>query len=108
MPDRLTVDDESLLPVQAFFNAVSDESFLHVIDSLVNGAGCVINDCGCLFPGDLDSGDEIFAGVQFFLFEQTVVISNQELAGLIKEVCRRFADRNPAEQGNVARILSRL
>ena len=108
MPDRLMIDDESLFPVQAFFNAVSDESFIRVMDSLTNEVGYSINECDCSFPGDLDPGEEVFQGVRFSLFEQSAVISNQELANYIKEVCRGFVDRNPSEQGNVARVLSRL
>lgn len=108
MPDRLTIDDESLFPVQAFFNAVGDESFIRVMDSLTNGVGYSINECDCSFPGDLDPGEEVFQGVRFSLFEQSVVISTQELARYIKEVCKGFVDRKPTEQDSVARILSRL
>lgn len=36
---RVTIDDDSILPVQAFFNAVSDWSFVLVMDALTNGVG---------------------------------------------------------------------
>ncbi len=108
MPVRLTIDDKLLFPVQAFFNAVDDESFIRVMNSLANGVGYSINECDCSFPGDLDPGEELFQGARFSLFEQSAVISHQELASYIKKVSNGFVDRYPTEQDNVARILSRL
>lgn len=108
MPDRLTIDDDILFPVQAFFNAVSDDSFIRVMDSLTNGVGYSIYECDCSFPGDLDPGEEIFQGVRFSLFEHSVVISNQELSSYIRKVYKGFVDRFPKEQENLARILNRL
>ncbi|MFO0883541.1 MAG: ribonuclease toxin immunity protein CdiI [Pirellulales bacterium] len=107
MPERLRIDDDQLLPVQAFFNAIGDESFVRVIDALISGVGYAINDCDCSFPSDLDPGEEVFHGVRFSLFEQSIVISPQELARYIKTASERFIEQHPAEQENVARILNR-
>ncbi|MGV3607271.1 MAG: ribonuclease toxin immunity protein CdiI [Planctomycetaceae bacterium] len=108
MPERLRIDDDPLLPVQAFFNAIDDESFVRVIDALTSGVGYATNECDCLFPSDLDPGEEIFQGVRFSLFEQSNVISPQELARYIKIVSKGFVEQHPAVQENVARILNRL
>lgn len=108
MPDRLTLDDERLLPVQAFFNAIGEESFVRVIDSLTSGVGYTSNDCDCSFPGDLDPGEKVFQGIRFSLFEQSIVISHEELASYIKIVCQGHVDRHPTEQENIARILNQL
>ena len=108
MPERLRIDDDPLLPVQAFFNAIGDESFVRVIDALTSGVGYAINDCDCSFPSDLDPGEKVFQGVRFSLFEQSIVISPQDLARYIKIVSKGFVEQRPTEQENVARILNRL
>jgi hypothetical protein len=108
MPDRLNLDDNSLFPVQTFFNAIGDASFIRVMNSLTNGVGYSINECDCSFPGDLDPCEETFQGVRFSLFEQSAVISNQELVGYIKKVCKDFVEMYPEEEKKISDILDRL
>ena len=88
MPNRLTLDDESLFPIQAFFDAVGDDSFVRVVDSLTKGVGYSINDCDCSFPDDLEPDEESFEGVRFSLFEQSIVISTEQLGQYIRLVCK--------------------
>ena len=107
MPDRLLIEDESLFPIQTFFNAVSDDSFVGVVDALTSGVGYSINDCHCHFPGDLDPGDEPFDGVQFSLFEQSIVISREELKSYLKLVCDEFVKRFPTERERINGLLAR-
>ena len=95
MPTRLTLSDPKLLPIQAFFNAVGDSSFLRVIDCLTKGIGFSINDVDCSFPGDLDPGDESFDGARFSLFEEHINISIDRLRQYLQTVCKVYVAEHP-------------
>ena len=107
MQTRISLDDSELLPVQAFFNAVSDGSFERVVDCLTKGVGYSINDADCTFPGDLDPGDEPFDGVRFTLFEEQVVISALQLRRYIEFVCADYVNRHPEAEAALTQFLGR-
>lgn len=107
MPTRLTLTDPNLLPIQAFFNAVGDASFLRVIECLTKGVGFSINDVDCSFPGDLDPGDESFDGVRFSLFEQRIVISTDELWHYLEIVCKAYIAGSPKDETILGEYLRR-
>lgn len=84
---RIEIEDERLFPVQAFFNAISDNAFVRIMLDLKRGVGSGVNDCFCEFPNELDPGEEPFEGVRFSLFEDEVVLSLNELNKYIDQVC---------------------
>lgn len=107
MPNRLKLA-ESLFPVQAFFNAISDHSFLQVIDCLSKGVSYGINDCHCSFSADLEPGDDPFEGVCFELFNEEVVLSNEELFEFVKLVCADFVKQYPDQRADIENSLVRF
>ena len=88
MPNRLSLSEDRLFPVQAFFNALPDAIFQDVMTGLLRGVGASINDARCAFSSDLDPGEEPFDGVRFSLFEDQVVISEAQMREYIREAFR--------------------
>lgn len=99
---RILLNDE-LLPVQAFFNAISEHSFIKTLEAFSNGIGASFDDCHCEFPGEMDSDDEIFSGIQFALYEKEVVISYSEFLEYLAIVCDSFTSERPDLKEEVAR-----
>ena len=104
---RLKFDDESLFPVQAFFNAISDDCFLKVISSLIERVSYSINDCHCDFPNDLDDDEEFFSGVRFSLYEDIIIISSKELSKYINIACKSFLEKHPEQELKIKKLLVR-
>lgn len=84
---RIKIKDNRLFPVQAFFNAIGDDAFVRVVKDLQRRVGTAINDCYCEFPEELDYDEEPFDGIRFSLFEDEVIISEEELNAFLKKVC---------------------
>ena len=108
MPDRLQLEDESQFPIQCFFNAIGDDSFLRMLECLTNGVGYSINECHCLFPSDIDPNDISFEGIRFSLFEQSVDITNDQLETYLRLVCDDFASRYPEQRQRIDSYLGQL
>lgn len=108
MPTRITLSDPKLFPIQAFFNAVSDSSFVQVVDHLTKGIGYSINVADCSFPGDLDPGEESFDGVCFSIYEDEVVISNDQLRHYLQVVCDDYTSKHPEDERVLKEYLGRL
>lgn len=85
MPDRLQLE-ESMFPVQAFFNAIPDDCFDKVLASLQGHVGYSINDCHCQFPSDLDPDEESFSGVRFSIYEDEVILDDEDFQGILEKV----------------------
>jgi hypothetical protein len=106
MPDRLSLNEGPLFPVQCFFNAISDFNFVEVIGRLLQGIGAGINDVHCTFPSDLDPWEETFVGVRFSLFEESVVVPIEQLNHFIREACHSYLASSPDKRDEIAKLLS--
>lgn len=107
MPNRLTLE-KPLFPIQTFFNAVSDDSFIRVLKSMADGVGYSINDCDCSFPEDLDPDEVPFVGVRFEIFDDQIIITRAELDDYLREVGKEHISRHPHETEDVEAILNGL
>jgi hypothetical protein len=107
MPDRLKLEDPSEFPVQAFFNAVSDNSFVDAVDCLTKGIGYSMNDAHCTFPTDLDADEKPFHGVRFSLFEQSATITREQLRCFVKLACDKYVEKHPQHKDRLAGFLVR-
>jgi hypothetical protein len=105
MPDRLKLDS-SQFPVQVFFNAVRDDSFVRVIERLSNGIGHCVNDIDCSFPEDLDPDEEPFEGIRFSIFEEEVLLDNQSLLDVVKVACDEHSRRYPSAKAQLEAALA--
>jgi hypothetical protein len=88
-------DWDAEFPVQAFFNAISDDSLLDIVGHLVKRQGAGINDCVCLFPSDLDPQEIPFEGVRVSLFDDQVVITLQRLAECLDHLSASYGRAYP-------------
>jgi hypothetical protein len=98
-------DQEPRFPVQAFFNSISDSSFVGIVSSLLKHIGyCTDNAC-CKFPSDLDPGEEIFEGVRFSLFEDIVIIDNGSFLEYLKVVCNDHIEHCTSDKEEITNLL---
>lgn len=107
MPDRLQLDD-NLFPVQAFFNAVGDTSFIQMVGYLTQGIGYSSNEAHCTFPSDLDPGDNPFEGVQFSIFEEQVTINLSDLFHYLSTACNVYARSHPTHRQELDQYLQQM
>jgi hypothetical protein len=109
-PLELCKDRDPLFPVQAFFNSISDMSFISTMSHISESHGFSTDYCHCRFPSDFDPWDnqKPFAGVQFSLFNDTVVISRSDFLIYCAMVCERHLDVNPDNKSAVEDILAKL
>jgi hypothetical protein len=94
-PLKLCDDRDPLFPVQAFFNAIGDDSLLDIMGHLAKRQGAGINDCVCSFPSDLDPTDVPFEGVRFVLFGDVAVITLEQFASWLDLVGDSYCAAHP-------------
>ncbi|BBW96541.1 ribonuclease toxin immunity protein CdiI [Geobacillus icigianus] len=95
-------------PVIAFFNAISDDDFVKVIQHLSTGAGYGINAVDCTFPNDLDPDDEPFEGVMFALHDEEVIIDYHTFYYYLEQTCNMYIKNFPDQEENINRILKKI
>ena len=61
---RVTLEDK-LLPVQVFFNAIPDRSFMDTLKTFEKGNGAGFNDAFCGFPSKEGFDEEPLDGIEF-------------------------------------------
>ena len=105
---RISLKDEKLFPVQAFFNVISDDSFVNTLKAFSNGVGANFNDTHCEFPGDIDFDDEPFDGVRFALFDDEVILTYQAFLNVLQTTCKSYIDDNPKDQKIVYELLQKI
>lgn len=108
MPKRLEIvgDSDPLFPVQAFFNAVSDDSFVRTVSNLVVGIGAGADDAFCEFPGDLDPGDDPFEGVRFALYEDEVAVDERTFRRFLRLACDAYISAHPEDVEKIEDLLA--
>lgn len=104
---RIALEDK-LLPVQAFFNAIPDRSFVDTLKAFRQGVGAGFNDTYCGFPEDDGFGDEPINGIEFAIKDEEIVISYDDFFRILDEVCKGFVKSNPHEADQVAILLREI
>ncbi len=95
----------NLFPAQAFFNAMSDRSFVSTLEGFSKGIGAGFNDAVCEFPNEIEPGDEQFAGVKFYIFDEELVLSKLDFLRLLEQVCLIYLIRHPEQQALLSQFL---
>lgn len=106
-PRRVTFS-AAWFPVQAFFNAISDDRFVEVIGHLARGNGAGIDVCHCFFSGDAEPDDAPWAGVEFSIFEERVVLSYAQFFYALGVVCGAQRARCPEQAAELDAIICAL
>jgi CDI immunity protein len=99
---------EDHFPVLAFFNAISDDSFMRVIENLSQEIGYAINDVDCTFPSDLEPDEDPFNGVMFALHDEEIIINHVEFYYYLELASLNFIRENPDYKSNITIILNLL
>jgi hypothetical protein len=105
-PLKLCGDWEPLFPVQALFNAISDDSFLDVVRHLLNRQGYSSDYCHCHFPADLDPQEPTFQGVLFSHFDDVIVITEAQFADVVDLVISDYRTIDDAGAFVVSRLVA--
>ena len=100
--------NESLFPVQAFFNAMPARSFVRTLAAFCSGVGTGFNDAVCEFPDELDGGEDRFNGVRFEIFNESVIVSNAEFLEILSKICATYVEQYPDERGTVHELTEQL
>jgi CDI immunity protein len=96
LPLKLCGDWDPEFPVQAFFNAISDDALVDIVTHLVKWQGYSSDYCHCRFPADLDPAEPKFEGVRFSHFDDTIVITEGRFADVLTLVCGSYQEADPA------------
>ena len=109
MPKRLSIvgDDDPLFPIQAFFNAIGDHSFIETIARLLKGIGAGFDDVFCEFPSDLDPGEEPFEGVRCALYEDEIVVDLDTFGRFLKLACENYVREHPEDKAQIDSLLQK-
>lgn len=107
MPWRMRLGDPTLFPVQAFFNAVGNGSFVQMVDCLTRGIGFTSDEAQCMFPCDLEPGDAPFEGVRFSIFEDEVVLPVASMRTYLRDACESYLESHPSERPRLEPLLAR-
>jgi hypothetical protein len=105
-PLKLCDDWDPLFPVQAFFNAISDDSLVDIIAHMVKRQGYSSDYCHCRFPGDLDPAEPTFKHVRFSHFDDVVVIAEDQFADILDLVAASYSGVDPAGTALIANLAS--
>lgn len=101
-------EKEEWFPVQAFFNAVPDDSFVEAVEALVRGVGWSIDACHCEFPADRDLDQAPFRGIRFVVHDEVVLLEHELLPEILERVCRVQKDRRPEQTLSLERALESI
>ena len=97
----------SLFPVQAYFNSIPDEKFLKVLVDFSNGIGSGFEETSICFENESEY-EQSFKGVEFGLFNQEVIISNEEFIKVLKAVSSIYQKDYPEFHEEVEILLNKI
>jgi CDI immunity protein len=83
-------------PIQAFFNAIGDDALVDIVTHLVKRQGYSSDYCHCRFPEDLDPAEPKFEGVRFSHFNDTLVVTEDCFADVLRIVIESYQVVDPA------------
>ena len=104
---RVVLEDR-LLPVQVFFNAIPDRSFISTLKSFEQGVGAGFNDAYCGFPGEEEYGEEPLNGIEFAIKGEEVIIDYNEFYSILEKACSTYNDKHPDQINAVSDRLRKI
>lgn len=100
---RIVLEDK-LLPVQAFFNAIPDRSFIETLKGFKNGVGAGFNETYCGFPGEEEFDEEPLIGIEFAVMDEEVILNYGEFYDILIQVCDSYLKNLPDEKEEVTSL----
>ncbi|MES9852673.1 MAG: ribonuclease toxin immunity protein CdiI [Candidatus Thiodiazotropha sp. L084R] len=104
---RVVLEDR-LLPVQVFFNAIPDRSFISTLKSFEQGVGAGFNDAYCGFPGEEDFDEEPQNGIEFAIKGEEVILDYSGFYSILEKACSAYSDKHPEQINAVTDSLLRI
>ncbi|WP_353853779.1 ribonuclease toxin immunity protein CdiI [Bacillus sp. Bos-x628] len=95
-------------PVVAFFNAITDDSFVKIIQHLSTGVGYGINAVDCTFSNDLEADEEPFQGVMFALHDEEIIVDYQTFYYYLEQACNTYIKEYPQDEKIISKILRKI
>ena len=107
--------NDPLKIVKEVLNNIGDSStFPRSVKNLLNKERVGIDYDGCRFPSDLDEseiyhdyGGKPFKGVECWLLDDEVIVSEDEFFKVLKQACKRYIKLHPEKREELERIMSR-
>lgn len=96
MQDKISLEDH-LFPVQAFFNAMPEASFLDSLRWFAQGTSVDFNGAGCEFPEELEPGDEAFSGVRFYILDEEAVLDAERFMFYLRGAAASYLERHASD-----------
>lgn len=109
MVKRIISDNEwndKYFPVKAFFNEISDNAFLKVIEYMSNGNGHGLNVAYCVFPDNVEPDEKPFEGVKFGVYEDEIILEFQEVYYYMKEASNAYIKNFPEDKETINKLLN--
>ena len=106
--------NDPLKIVKEVFNNIGDSStFFSSVKNLLNKERVGIDYDGCRFSNDLDEseiyhdyGGKPFEGVECWLLDDEVIVSEEEFFKLLKIACKRYIELHPDKRDELEQIMS--
>lgn len=98
-------------PARAFFEDMifTERSYMHVLNTLAQGASPGLEGLSCLLVDTLDEGEPPFTGVRFsFLNYEKAVISYDDFENLLDHACAEFVSRHPEQAAFTRACLQKI
>lgn len=100
--------DNDLFPMQAFYNRMPARAFMRVLDAFSRSVGASFDDAGCEFPEELESGDEVFEGVRFYVFSEEYVANSAEFLRVLDAVAEMYLKSQSEDEAEVRELLDKI
>lgn len=106
--------NDPLKIVKEVFNNIGDSStFSKSVKDLLSKERVGIDYDGCRFPNDLDEseiyhdyGGKPFEGVECWIMDEEVIVSEEEFFKVLKEACKRYMELHPDKKDELEQIMA--
>jgi len=90
--------------IDQFFIKYLNENFVNIAADLLDRIGFGDEYAGCTFPDE----DDDFEGVQFWYFEEEVVVSDEEFLDIMCRYLVHFQKKYPRKRREVVNLINKL
>ena len=106
--------NDPLKIVKEVFNNIGDSlTFSKSVKDLLSKERVGIDYDGCRFPNDLDEseiyhdyGGKPFEGVECWIMDEEVIVSEEEFFKVLKEACKRYMELHPDKKDELEQIMA--